>query len=591
MNPLEQQLSEVLNTALQSLYSIDSPSLSFQKTRKEFEGNITLLVFPFVKQARKKPEAVAQELGDYLMEHSALVVGFNVVKGFLNLSISSDYWKQFLETISTQNQFGLCEAKSDSELVLVEFSSPNTNKPLHLGHIRNILLGSSVARILKSAGRRVKAVQVINDRGIHICKSMLAWQKFGEGETPETSGLKGDHLVGKYYVRFDQEYKKEMAELIENGMPEKQAKDEAPLLKEAKAMLINWENGDADTVALWKTMNQWVYQGFESTYQRMGIEFDQNYYESETYILGRDCVYEGLEKGLFFKKEDGSIWCDLSDEKMDEKILLRADGTSVYITQDIGTAIERHKDFGFNSMIYTVGDEQNHHFKVLFSILKKLNYDWAKHCSHLSYGMVDLPSGKMKSREGTVVDADELMQSMYLTAKAQGDERGLYEGVSLEEQDVLYEQIGRAALNYFILKVDPKKRMLFNPNESIDMQGNTGPFIQYAHARICSILRKYGSATADVSQVEPDEYEIDLLAKLHDYPQTIQQAAEEHSPAVIANYTYDLVKTFNHFYQNSPILSLEDKAHKHFKILVCKKVAETIQTATAMLGIDVPERM
>lgn len=591
MNPLEKNIANALKPILLDLYQDDNPNISFQKTRKEFEGDVTLVVFPFVKKARKKPEQVAEEIGETLVSKVDMISGYQVVKGFLNITISNAYWIDFLNEIANNDTFGTVKADENSETVLVEYSSPNTNKPLHLGHIRNNLLGYSVSKVLEAAGKNVSKVQVINDRGIHICKSMLAWERFGNGETPESSGLKGDHLVGKYYVKFDQEYRKEMAELMANGKTEDEAKQEAPIMIATKAMLVKWENNDPDTIKLWETMNQWVYDGFESTYKRLGVDFDKNYYESDTYILGRDHVLEGLEKGLFYRKDDNSVWCDLTDKKLDHKLVLRSDGTSVYMTQDIGTAIERHKDYGFNKMVYTVGDEQNYHFKVLFLILEKLGYEWAENCSHLSYGMVDLPTGKMKSREGTVVDADDLMQSMYNEAKKNGDERGSYEGVDEALQTELYEMIGMGALKYFILKVDPQKRMLFDPNESIEMQGNTAPFIQYAHARICSILRKYGDKTFDTTGVELDEYSKEILKKLHEFPLLIQQAADEYSPALVANYTYELVKEFNHFYQNSPILPIADEKLKHFRIQVCQKVGQTIKIGMSLLGIDVPERM
>lgn len=591
MNPLEKNIANALKPILLDLYQDDNPNISFQKTRKEFEGDVTLVVFPFVKKARKKPEQVAEEIGETLVSKVDMISGYQVVKGFLNITISNAYWIDFLNEIANNDTFGTVKADENSETVLVEYSSPNTNKPLHLGHIRNNLLGYSVSKVLEAAGKNVSKVQVINDRGIHICKSMLAWERFGNGETPESSGLKGDHLVGKYYVKFDQEYRKEMAELMANGKTEDEAKQEAPIMIATKEMLVKWENNDPDTIKLWETMNQWVYDGFESTYKRLGVDFDKNYYESNTYILGRDHVLEGLEKGLFYRKDDNSVWCDLTDKKLDHKLVLRSDGTSVYMTQDIGTAIERHKDYGFNKMVYTVGDEQNYHFKVLFLILEKLGYEWAENCSHLSYGMVDLPTGKMKSREGTVVDADDLMQSMFNEAKKNGDERGSYEGVDEALQTELYEMIGMGALKYFILKVDPQKRMLFDPNESIEMQGNTAPFIQYAHARICSILRKYGDKTFDTTGVELDEYSKEILKKLHEFPLLIQQAADEYSPALVANYTYELVKEFNHFYQNSPILPIEDEKLKHFRIQVCQKVGQTIKIGMSILGIDVPERM
>ena len=591
MNPLEQNIAEALKPILLELYQDDNPNISFQKTRKEFEGDVTLVVFPFVKKARKKPEQVAEEIGETLVSKVDMISAYQVVKGFLNLTISDEYWINFLNEIKSQDAFGFVPVTEDSEKVLVEYSSPNTNKPLHLGHIRNNLLGYAVSKVLEAAGKDVKKVQVINDRGIHICKSMLAWERFGNGETPESSGIKGDHLVGKYYVKFDQEYRKEIAELVEAGKSEDEAKKEAPIMIATKEMLVKWENNDPDTIALWEKMNNWVYDGFESTYKRLGVDFDKNYYESDTYILGRDHVLEGLEKGTFYKKEDGSVWCDLTDKKLDHKLVLRSDGTSVYMTQDIGTAIERHNDYGFNKMVYTVGDEQNYHFKVLFLILEKLGYSWAKDCAHLSYGMVDLPTGKMKSREGTVVDADDLMQSMFDEAKSRGTERGSYEGVDEQLQNELYEIIGMGALKYFILKVDPQKRMMFDPNESIEMQGNTAPFIQYAHARICSILRKYGEQHVDTTGVALDASAKEIIKKLYEFPFLIQQAANEYSPALVANYTYELVKEFNQFYLESPILNIEDEKLKQFRIDVCNKVGKTIKLGMSLLGITVPERM
>ncbi len=591
MNQVEIKVQESVEKIVQDLYGINQPTVSFQKTRKEFEGDVTLVVFPFVKMARKKPEQVADELGEKLVEELDIVIGYNVVKGFLNLSISDAYWLDFLkQALVEDNQFGNVDINDQSEKMIVEYSSPNTNKPLHLGHIRNNLLGYSVAQILEASGRNVFKVQVINDRGIHICKSMLAWQKFGNGETPESTGLKGDHLVGKYYVAFDKHYRAEMESLIAEGMDKDVAKKQAPILLEAQEMLLKWENKDPKTIELWETMNQWVYDGFASTYDRMGVSFDKNYYESNTYILGKEHVLQGIEKGIFYRKEDGSVWCDLTEEGLDHKLVLRSDGTSVYITQDIGTAIERHQDFPFNKMVYTVGDEQDYHFKVLFIILKKLGYTWSEGCSHLSYGMVDLPSGKMKSREGTVVDADELMQKMNDEARAISEERGHLEGMTETFQEGLFEMIGMSALKYFILKVDPRKRMMFDPNESIDLHGNTGPFIQYTYARISSILRKAewnGAFTA----IPLDMPAKNVIKKLHEYPQVIQTAAEELSPALICNYTFELVKEYNHFYQSTPILRESDESLKQARIALSTKVAQTIKSAMILLGIDVPTRM
>ncbi len=590
MNQAELKVQESIIKIVHDLYNIDQPTVSFQKTRKEFEGDITLVVFPFVKMARKKPEQVAEELGEQLKSKLDIVTGYNVVKGFLNICISDDYWMSFLKDSLKDKDFGKVAINDESEKIIVEYSSPNTNKPLHLGHIRNNLLGYSVAQIVEASGRDVFKVQVINDRGIHICKSMLAWQKFGNGETPESTGIKGDHLVGKYYVAFDKHYRSEMEQLVAEGMDKDEAKKKAPILVEAQAMLLKWENKDPDTIKLWETMNQWVYDGFTSTYDRMGVSFDKNYYESNTYILGKEHVLQGIDKGIFYRKEDGSVWCDLTDEGLDHKLVLRSDGTSVYITQDIGTAIERHQDFPFNKMVYTVGDEQDYHFKVLFIILKKLGYEWSEGCSHLSYGMVDLPSGKMKSREGTVVDADELMQKMNDEARAISEDRGQTEGMTEEFQESLYEMIGMSALKYFILKVDPRKRMMFDPNESIDLHGNTGPFIQYTYARISSILRK-AEWNGEFDNITLEEPTKNVIKKLHEYPQVIQAAAVELSPALICNYTFELVKEYNHFYQCTPILRESDESLKNARIALSTKVAETIKSAMILLGIDVPSRM
>ncbi len=590
MNQAEIKVQESVEKIVQDLYGIENPTVSFQKTRKEFDGDITLVVFPFVKMARKKPEQVAEELGTKLVEELDIVIAFNVVKGFLNLSISDAYWTNFLKEALVNEQFGKVAIDDQSEKMIVEYSSPNTNKPLHLGHIRNNLLGYSVAQILEASGINVFKVQVINDRGIHICKSMLAWQKFGNGETPESTGLKGDHLVGKYYVAFDKYYRAEMDKLVAEGMDKDAAKKKAPILIEAQEMLLKWENKDPQTIELWETMNKWVYDGFASTYDRMGVSFDKNYYESNTYILGKEHVLKGIESGVFYRKEDQSVWCDLTADGLDHKLVLRSDGTSVYITQDIGTAIERHQDFPFKKMVYTVGDEQDYHFKVLFIILKKLGYIWSEGCSHLSYGMVDLPSGKMKSREGTVVDADELMQKMNDEARAISEERGHLEGMDENYQSELFEMIGMSALKYFILKVDPRKRMMFDPNESIDLHGNTGPFIQYTYARISSILRK-AEWNGDFTAIPLDEPTKNVIKKLHEYPQVIQTAASELSPALICNYTFELVKEYNHFYQSTPILRESDLSLKQARIALSTKVAQTIKSAMILLGVNVPTRM
>ncbi|WP_439131614.1 arginine--tRNA ligase [Polaribacter sp.] len=575
-----------------ALYDVEIPSVEFQATRKEFEGDITVVVFPMLRYKKGNPVQIGSELGNYIVENVAEISNFNVVKGFLNLVIDDNYYLNFFNSIYQDANYGFISPKTDEKAVMVEYSSPNTNKPLHLGHVRNNLLGYSVAEIIKAAGKKVYKTQIINDRGIHICKSMLAWEKFGNGETPDSTGLKGDKLVGNYYVKFDQEYKKEIAQLIAEGKTEEEAKKQAPLLLEAQEMLQKWEAGDEKVVALWETMNAWVYAGFDTTYKNMGVNFDTLYYESDTYLLGKDVVQQGLEKGVFYKKEDGSVWCDLTEDGLDEKIVLRSDGTAVYMTQDIGTAIQRVKDFpDVGGMVYTVGNEQDYHFQVLFLILKKLGFDWAKQLHHLSYGMVDLPSGKMKSREGTVVDADDLMVEMTSTAKEISEELGKLDGYSDAEKNDLYKTIGLGALKYFILKVDPKKRILFDPKSSVDFQGNTGPFIQYTYARIQSIIRKSNFDYSKPVAIDLHEKEKELLKQLEIYPDVIQQAAENYSPAVIANYTYDLVKEFNSFYQNVSILGEEDFNIKIFRVQLSKKVAETIQSAFSLLGIKVPKRM
>ncbi|MFT5958889.1 MAG: arginyl-tRNA synthetase [Polaribacter sp.] len=575
-----------------ALYSIEIPSVEFQATRKEFEGDVTVVVFPMLRYKKGNPVQIGEDLGKYLVENVKEITNYNVVKGFLNLVIEDAFYTNFFNAAYSTTNFGFVSPKADEQAVMVEYSSPNTNKPLHLGHVRNNLLGYSVAEIIKASGKKVYKTQIINDRGIHICKSMLAWEKYGNGETPKSTGLKGDKLVGNYYVKFDQEYKKEIAHLISEGKTEEEAKKEAPLLLAAQQMLLQWEAGDKEVVSLWKTMNSWVYSGFEVTYKDMGVNFDTLYYESNTYLLGKNVVAQGIEQGVFFKKEDGSVWCDLTADGLDEKIVLRSDGTAVYMTQDIGTAIQRVKDFpDVGGMVYTVGNEQDYHFQVLFLILKKLGFDWSKQLHHLSYGMVDLPSGKMKSREGTVVDADELMLEMTDTAKAISEELGKLEVYSDEEKNELYKTIGLGALKYFILKVDPKKRILFDPKSSVDFQGNTGPFIQYTYARIQSIIRK---ATFDYSKavtIDLHEKEKELLKQLELYPDTIQQAAANYSPALIANYTYDLVKEFNSFYQNVSILGEEEEDKKIFRVQLAKKVADTIKSAFSLLGIQVPERM
>ena len=585
-----------------ALYELEIPTVEFQATRKEFEGDITVVVFPMLRYKKGNPVQIGEDLGAYLVANVTEITNYNVVKGFLNLVIDAAVYTRFFNTAYANTNFGFVAPTADAQAVMVEYSSPNTNKPLHLGHVRNNLLGYSVAEIIKASGKKVYKTQIINDRGIHICKSMLAWKKYapngsdGQKETPETTLnpelKKGDKLVGNYYVKFDQEYKKEIAELIAAGKTEEEAKKEAPLLVAAQQMLLKWEAGDAQTVSLWKTMNSWVYSGFEVTYKNMGVNFDTLYYESNTYLLGKDVVAQGIEKGVFFKKEDGSVWCDLTEDGLDEKIVLRSDGTAVYMTQDIGTAIQRVKDFpDVGGMVYTVGNEQDYHFQVLFLILKKLGFDWSKQLHHLSYGMVDLPSGKMKSREGTVVDADELMLEMTNTAKAISEELGKLDGYSEEEKNELYKIIGLGALKYFILKVDPKKRILFDPKSSVDFQGNTGPFIQYTYARIQSIIRKANFDYSKEATIDLHEKEKELLKQLELYPATIQQAAVNYSPALIANYTYDLVKEFNSFYQNVSILGEEDLDKKVFRVQLAQKVADTIKSAFSLLGIEVPERM
>ncbi|NNC33416.1 MAG: arginine--tRNA ligase [Croceitalea sp.] len=591
---IQYTIEKQVKLAVKELYHKDLPAVEFQPTRKDFEGDITVVVFPMLRVVKGNPVEIGTKIGAYLEDNIAEIEKFNVVKGFLNLVLSDQFYLSFFNAIKNIELFGY-ETPNSKDAVMVEYSSPNTNKPLHLGHIRNNLLGYSVAEILKAAGHKVYKTQIINDRGIHICKSMLAWQRFGDGETPQSSGLKGDHLVGKYYVAFDKEYKKQVAQLIEAGKAQELAEKEAPILLDAQSMLRQWEAGEKEVVALWKKMNDWVYAGFEETYKNLGVDFDTLYYESNTYLLGRDVVKEGLEKGVFFKKEDGSVWIDLTDEGLDEKIVLRSDGTAVYMTQDIGTAIQRVTDHpDINGMVYTVGNEQDYHFKVLFLILKKLGYSWAAKLYHLSYGMVDLPSGKMKSREGTVVDADDLIANMAQTAEEISEELGKLDGYSEEEKKELYRIIGLGALKYFILKVDPKKRILFNPEESVDFQGNTGPFIQYTYARIQSILRKAtGFLKQDqaIANTALHEKEKELIKIVQLYPETVQIAAENYSPALIANYTYELVKEFNSFYQQVSILGEDDENIKMFRVQLAAKVGEIIKSSLRLLGIEAPERM
>ena len=594
---LQATLSNHVQQAVNAIFKAELPSVEFQATRKEFAGDITIVVFPMLRVIKGNPVQIGEAIGQHLLENVKEVVGFNVVKGFLNVEINDGFYINFFNTVKNDDTFGFVDVKEGDKAVMVEYSSPNTNKPLHLGHVRNNLLGYSVAEIIKASGRKVYKTQIINDRGIHICKSMLAWKRFGNNETPESTGLKGDKLVGSYYVKFDQEYKKEIEALVAEGKTNEEAKKLAPILIEAQNMLQKWEAGDEETVALWEMMNQWVYDGFDVTYKNLGVDFDCLYHESKTYLLGKEFVDQGLKTGVFIKKEDGSVWCDLTNDGLDEKIVLRSDGTAVYMTQDIGTAIQRIKDFpDVGGMVYTVGNEQDYHFKVLFLILKKLGFDWAKNLYHLSYGMVDLPSGKMKSREGTVVDADDLLVEMSKTAGEISEDLGKLDGYTKTEKKELYKTIGLGALKYFILKVDPKKRILFDPKESIDFQGNTGPFIQYAYARIQSILRKASLDSETMSSetmvtLTLHEKEKALLKQIQLFPETIQNAAEQHSPALIANYTYDLVKFYNSFFQNVQILGTGNEVEKVFRVQLSKLVSNIIKNAFGLLGINVPERM
>lgn len=590
---LHHTLTLHIQKAVQELFGIAIEKVEFQATRKEFEGDITMVVFPLVKALKGNPVEIGNQIGNYLVTNVNEVSKFNVVGGFLNIVISDVFYVEFFNTIKNNETFGFVAPKEGEKAVMVEYSSPNTNKPLHLGHIRNNLLGYSVAEILKASGKKVYKTQIINDRGIHICKSMLAWQKFGNGQTPASTGLKGDKLVGNFYVEFDKQYKKEISELIAQGKTEDEAKKLAPSILEAQQMLLDWENGKPEVIELWKTMNQWVYDGFAQTYKNLGVDFDSYYYESNTYLLGKEVVQFGLEKGIFEKDPDGSVWIDLTADGLDRKIVLRSDGTAVYMTQDIGTAIQRVKDFpDVGGMVYTVGNEQDYHFKVLFLILKKLGFDWADSLYHLSYGMVELPSGKMKSREGTVVDADDLMAEMTTTAQTISEDLGKLDGYSEEEKAVLFKTIGLGALKYYMLKVDPKKQMMFNPEESVDFAGNTGPFIQYTYARIQSILRKADfDTTVSISGLELHEKEKELIKQVQLFPEVIQNAAENHSPALIANYAYDLVKEFNSFYQQVSILGEENHDKKVFRVQLSKSVGNTIKNAFQLLGIEVPERM
>lgn len=583
---IKQHIQNSISEILKNNYQIENLALEVQQNKTDFEGDFTVVIFPLVKLAKKSPDVLGNELGDELKKQGA-IENFNVVKGFLNLSINNEAFVQNFKEI--KSQFDVKENKNQT--VMVEYSSPNTNKPLHLGHIRNNLLGFSVAQILKEAGYNVVKTQIINDRGIHICKSMLAWEKFGKGETPEITGLKGDKLVGNYYVEFDKNYKAQISELKEQGLDEETAKKQAPIIIEAQKMLLDWEQNKPEVRELWEKMNSWVYAGFNETYKRLGVDFDQVQYESNTYILGKDIIEEGLAKGVFFKKEDNSVWIDLTEDGLDQKLVLRGDGTSVYMTQDLGTAVERFKQNDIQKLIYTVGNEQDYHFQVLFLILKKLGYDWANQLYHLSYGMVELPEGKMKSREGTVVDADDLMQEMYVTAKEKSEELGKLEGLSDEEKEKSYEIVGLGALKYFMLKVDPKKKMLFNPAESIDFNGNTGPFIQYTYARIQSLLNRANYVEADFGNYEPNASEKELIIQLSNYKEVVEKAAETLSPAQVANYVYDLVKTYNSFYQNNPVMTLEDENAKQFKLQISDLTAKTIKKSLHLLGISVVNRM
>lgn len=590
---LQQILTPHITKAIHELFDAQIERIEFQATRKDFEGDITMVIFPLLKVIKGNPAEIGSKIGQYLVSHVNEVVKFNVVAGFLNIVIADTYYTGFFNGITKNENFGILGVSADKKAVMVEYSSPNTNKPLHLGHVRNVLLGYSVAKIIEASGQKVYKTQIVNDRGIHICKSMLAWQKNGNGQTPQSTGLKGDKLVGHFYVEFDKLYKAQMADLMASGKSEEEAKKQAPVMMEAQQMLLDWEAGKPEVIELWKTMNQWVYDGFGQTYKTIGVDFDKNYYESDTYLLGKEVVQFGLEKGIFEKDPDGSVWIDLTADGLDRKIVLRSDGTAVYMTQDIGTAIQRVKDFpDIGGMVYTVGNEQDYHFKVLFLILKKLGFDWAEHLFHLSYGMVELPSGKMKSREGTVVDADDLMQEMTDTARRIAEELGKLEDYSDEEKAKLYKIIGLGALKYYMLKVDPKKQMMFNPEESVDFNGNTGPFIQYTYARIQSILRKADfDTTQKITPQSLHPKEKELIKQIELFPEIIRNAAQNHSPALVANYTYELVKEYNSFYQTVSILGEENQDIKIFRVQLSKKVGETIKTAFALLGIEVPERM
>lgn len=596
---IEQILITTTQRAITELYNgeIATENIQVQETRKDFEGDKTIVVFPFLKLSKKSPEQTASEIGEYLQANVSEIASYNVIKGFLNISISTEYWINVLQNATLQgSNFGKKPITENSPTVMVEYSSPNTNKPLHLGHIRNNLLGFSIAQILEANGNKVIKANLINDRGIHICKSMIAWKLFGNGETPQSSGIKGDHLVGKYYVAFDKQYKAEIKELTAKGMSEDEAKNSAPIMQQAREMLVKWEQGDTETIALWARMNNWVYDGFGKTYSRMGVAFDKMYYESQTYLLGKQVVLDGLEKGILYKKDDGSVWADLTDDGLDHKLLLRPDGTSVYMTQDIGTAIERFKEFGnMQELIYVVGNEQNYHFQVLALILKKLGYNWAEKIYHMSYGMVELPEGKMKSREGTVVDADDLMEAMLQDSTAISQELGKLNGLSHAEAAEIHEMIAQAALKYFILKVEPRKTMLFNPKESIDFNGNTGPFIQYTHARICSVLRKAADQglypPTELPRIECAPLELELIKTIARYGESIALAGEEHAPSHVASYVYELVKLFNQFYHEHSIMNEENEDKRMLRLALAKQTATIVSSAMNLLGIQVPERM
>ena len=591
---IEALISKAAGDAVKALYGMEASEkmLQLQKTRSEFEGNLTLVVFPFVRAAKKSPEQTAQEIGEYLVSNCPAIEKFNVVKGFLNLCIGDGAWIELLSAIDADDNFGMKKTTDESPLVMIEYSSPNTNKPLHLGHVRNNLLGWSLAQIMEANGNKVVKTNIVNDRGIHICKSMLAWLKYGNGETPESSGKKGDHLIGDYYVAFDKHYREEVKQLMAQGMDEEKAKQEAPLIKEAHEMLVKWEQNDPEVRALWEKMNNWVYAGFDETYKKMGVSFDKIYYESQTYLKGKAKVEEGLAKGLFERHEDNSVWADLTNEGLDQKLLLRSDGTSVYMTQDIGTAEMRFKDYPIDKMIYVVGNEQNYHFQVLSILLDRLGFKWGKELVHFSYGMVELPNGKMKSREGTVVDADDLMQLMVEDAYKTSMELGKFDDMTEEERREIARIVGMGALKYFILKVDARKNMLFNPEESIDFNGNTGPFIQYTYARIRSILRKAGdNVHSSMSNVQLSDKEVELIQKMNEFGAAVEQAGKDYSPSGIANYCYELTKVFNQFYHDYSILNEPDEQKKAVRLMLAKNVAKIIKSGMSLLGIEVPERM